>query len=339
MQKSKEHIRHCLLYEYQKGQSSREAARNINRAIGEGSVSYATASRWFDRFDEKKYELEDEPRSGRPIEVDLERLEELIESDPRQTSRCLASTLGCSHTTIENQLHQLGFDSKLGVWVPHDLSTNQLNQRLDICTHLLSYRRTSNWLDHLVTGDEKWVLYINYNRERQWVRDKQDLIPTPKPEKYGIKVMLSVWWDIHGIIYWELLPTGTTVTAEVYCKQLENLKKSLSTNRPQHDKIYFLHDNARPHIAKSTRQKLLDFGWEIVPHPPYSPDIAPSDYHLFRSLSNSLREKTFDREDQVKTYLNTFFDSQPKEFYTRGIHLLPTRWQQVIDNDGAYIID
>lgn len=339
MEKSKVHIRHCLLYEYQKGVSSREAARNINRVIGSGSISFATASRWFDEFDEKNFELKDKPRSGRPVEVDLARLEELVESDPRQSTRCLASTLGCSHTTIENHLHQLGFDSKLGVWVPHDLTQNQLNQRLDTCTHLLSYRRTKNWLDHLVTGDEKWVLYINYSNNSQWVRDSKDLIPTPKPEKHGKKVMLSVWWDVHGVVYWELLPPGNTVTAEVYCAQLEKLKAPLSTDRPMHDKIYFLHDNARPHIAKSTRQKLLDFGWEILPHPPYSPDLAPSDYHLFRSLSNSLRNKIFEKEDQVKTYLETYFDSQPEEFYRKGIHLLPTRWQQVIDSDGTYIID
>jgi transposase len=48
----------------------------------------------------------------------------------------------------------------------------------------------------------------------------------------------------------------------------------------KYDKIYDLHDNARPHISKSTREKLLQLGWTTVPHPPYSPDLAPTDYHL-----------------------------------------------------------
>ena len=279
MEKSKEHIRHCLMYEFQKGTSSRETARNINHAIGEGSVSYATASRWFDRFSRKNYKLEDEARSGRPIELDLERLQELVESDPRQSSRFLANILGCTHVTIQNNLHQLGFGPKLGVWVPHDLTEKQKNQRLDICTQLLSIRRTDNWLDHLITGDEKWVFYINYTRNSQWVRDKRDLIPTPKAEIHAKKLMISVWWDIYGVVYWDMLPPNSTVTAEVYCAQLDNLKEKLISTRPQHDKIYFLHDNARPHIAKSTHQKLLNFSWEILPHPAYSPDLAPSDYH------------------------------------------------------------
>ncbi|KAG5344031.1 SETMR methyltransferase, partial [Acromyrmex charruanus] len=51
------------------------------------------------------------------------------------------------------------------------------------------------------------------------------------------------------------------------------------------------HDNTRPHTSLITRQKLRKLGWEVLMHPPYSPDIAPSDYHLFRSLQTSLNGK------------------------------------------------
>ena len=54
-----------------------------------------------------------------------------------------------------------------------------------------------------------------------------------------------------------MLPTNTTVTAEVYCAQLENLTDNLKAKRPEHDKIYFLHDNARPHVEKLVYKKLL----------------------------------------------------------------------------------
>ena len=339
MEKSKEHIRHCLLYEYQLQHSESEATRNICQAIGQGSISHGTASNWFKEFRKKNYRLEDKPRSGRPSEVDLNDLKARIERDPRQTTRCLASILGCTHTTIENHLKQFGLVAKLGVWVPHDLSQLHQKQRLDICMNLLSFRRTPDWLNHLVTGDEKWVLYINCRRKYQWLSPNQQPVPTPKPEIRQKKVMLSVWWDVHGIVYWTLLPTNTTITADVYCEQLENLRANLSAKRPQHDKIYFQYDNARPHIAKSVCKKLLEYGWELLPHPPYSPDLAPTDYHLFRSLSNDLREKIFEEETDLENYLATFFDSKPKELYAKGIHDLTERWQEVIDNDGQYIID
>ncbi|GFX21854.1 mariner Mos1 transposase [Trichonephila clavipes] len=55
--------------------------------------------------------------------------------------------------------------------------------------------------------------------------------------------------------------------------------------------IVFHHDNAGPHIAMVTQQKLNALGWEVLGHPQYSPDIAPSDYYLFISLRNYLTEK------------------------------------------------
>jgi histone-lysine N-methyltransferase SETMAR len=83
----------------------------------------------------------------------------------------------------------------------------------------------------------------------------------------------------------------------------------------------------------------LELGWEVLPHPPYSPDLSPSDYYLFRSLSNSLRNKSFDDEKALRQHLSLFFDSKPKEFYANVIRSLPKRWQEVIDNDGAYIVE
>ena len=65
--------------------------------------------------------------------------------------------------------------------------------------------------------------------------------------------MLSVWWGAHGIVYWELLPPNTTVTTEVYCAQLERLRAKLSIDHPEQYRVYFLHDNARPHVSKLTR--------------------------------------------------------------------------------------
>jgi histone-lysine N-methyltransferase SETMAR len=276
MQKSKIHIRHCLLFEYQLGHSASEAATNICRAVGPGTTSQATAYRWFKRFAEKNYELENEPRSERSDKMDLEALKKLVDEDPYQTTRNLGSALGYSHTTIENYLKELGYRSLLGAWVPHDLNTAQKSQRTDLCMFLLGMRRNHQWLDRLITGDEKWIVYANSTRRRQWVAPSETPLPCPKPEIHPKKVMLSVWWCVTGVVHWELLPTNSTITAEVYCNQLDNLKRKLETVRPGQGKVYFQHDNARPHVAKSTRKKLLDFGWEIVPHPPYSPEFENS---------------------------------------------------------------
>ena len=110
------------------------------------------------------------------------------------------------------------------------------------------------------------------------------------------------------MIHWELLPTGSTITADAYCKQLDRVTAKLQGKK---DRVYFLHDNVRPHIAKSTRQKLLELGWTVLPHPPYSPDLAPTDYHLFRSLASHLSTKKF---DDLKLDLTNFFSQKSMEF-------------------------
>ena len=84
-------------------------------------------------------------------------------------------------------------------------------------------------------------------------------------------------------------------------------------------------DNARPHVANAL-QKINQLGWEPLIHPSYSPDCTPSDYHLFASLAHSLAGKNF----------ANLLASKSQEFYSRGIDLLPEKWQPIIDHDGAY---
>ena len=100
-----------------------------------------------------------------------------------------------------------------------------------------------------------------------------------------------------------------------------------------------LHDNARPHTARVTQEHFFELGWSILPHPPYSPDLSPSDYHLFRSLKNSLMGTNFSHEDQVREFVENLFTSKLAEFLAKGIEELPDKWQQVIAYDGEYIID
>ena len=105
-----------------------------------------------------------------------------------------------------------------------------------------------------------------------------------------MKTLLCIWWDQKGVLYYELLKPGQTITAEQYREQLIALNRSIKNKRPEwatrHGKVIFLHDNARPHIAKPVKDTLEVLGWDVLPHPPYSPDVAPSDYHLFRSMAH-----------------------------------------------------
>jgi len=88
-------------------------------------------------------------------------------------------------------------------------------------------------------------------------------------------------WDQKGLVYYELLKSGDSITGDRYRLQLIHLSRALREKRPEyeqrHDKVILLYDNARPHVAK-VKKYLKTLTWDVLPHPPYFPHIAPSDY-------------------------------------------------------------
>lgn len=88
----------------------------------------------------------------------------------------------------------------------------------------------------------------------------------------------------------------------------------------QHN-VLLQHDNTHPYGANLTKTAFQELGWEVLPHSLYSPDLAPSVYHLFQLLSNSLRGIPFNNNTntELKTWLREFFESRPDDFYCWGI--------------------
>ena len=80
-----------------------------------------------------------------------------------------------------------------------------------------------------------------------------------------------------GVLYHELLKPGETINGERYRIQLIRFKRAIAEKRPEyatrHEAIIFHHDNARPHVAIPVKDYLENIGWEVLPHPPYSPDL------------------------------------------------------------------
>ena len=116
-------------------------------------------------------------------------------------------------------------------------------------------------------------------------------------------------------------------------QQLDRLAEAVRQKRPDKTKIILQHDNAKPHTAKLTKAKIQELGWEVLSHSPYSPDLALSDYHLFRDLQVILEGVHFIDEEGAETWLTNYFDSNPRIFYVRGIRSLPTRWAKIIQKE------
>ncbi|CAK9820120.1 Histone-lysine N-methyltransferase SETMAR [Anthophora quadrimaculata] len=309
----KEHIRHCMLFEFRKGSNATVAIKNICDVY---------------------------PR--RPTTLDNDMLRAEVEANPCQTIEELSNTLNQPWSTIQEHLQQIGKISRAGVWVPHNLSEENKANRSITCNVLLQRHHTEPFSDRLITVDEKWVLYNNPKRERQWLSPNESPRSTAKPGLHPKKALLCVWWSIHGIVHFVVLKPVQTVNADLYCEQLDRVNQSLIEKYPaivNRKGVILQYDNARPHCARRTLEKINELGSEVLPHPPYSPDIASSDFHLFRSLQHSLSGKKFENLDDIKNAISRYFTQKPIDFYQSGIENLHTRWQKVVDNEGDLIID
>ena len=133
-------------------------------------------------------------------------------------------------------------------------------------------------------------------------------------------------------MYYELLKPGETINGERYRTQLIRLKRAIPEKRPEyttrHEAIIFHHDNARSHVAIQVKNYLENGKCEVLPHPPYSPDLAPFDYHLFWSTQNALIEIRFTSEQGIKNWLDSFLAAKPAQFFWDGIYKLPERWEK-----------
>ena len=137
----------------------------------------------------------------------------------------------------------------------------------------------SFWDRFIITMDETWVPYFlpeTKQQSKMWcVKGEAPASESKGRVSSSQKVMISVFWDSKGIHLIDYLQKWVTINADYYCNIIKNnLRRSIQNKR--RGKIFrgilYHHDNARPHTAAKTKELLRSLGWEIVPHPSYSPD-------------------------------------------------------------------
>ena len=158
---SRTNIRCLIFYEFKKNQSEKACLTNINTVFGEGTVAKTCVNKYYQRFAAGNFDLEDEERSGRPVEVDNEVLQQMIFDTPSIIVEDLAEALDVSEQTVRNHLKQLGYTCKLDKWVPHDLSPFNKYTRVRVCRQLIEQHRKFNFFPYLITCDEKQVYFNN----------------------------------------------------------------------------------------------------------------------------------------------------------------------------------
>jgi histone-lysine N-methyltransferase SETMAR len=341
--------RYALKFMVREGETASRAYGRLVTVYGDLCMSRTRAFEWFKRFKYGRTSIDNNTRSGRPAtavsELNISKVNELIRGDRRLRIKDIMRSANIGAHAANEIIHErLGFSKVCARWVPRSLTADNRETRLNICADLFERYDSEGdgFLRRIVTGDETWIHQFEPESKRQSMQWRH--ISSPPPRKFKIvpsmqKVMATVFWDASGILLVDFLPHGQTITAARYIVTLKKLKRVIRRKRPSlvNDGILLLHDNARPHSAMRTAEAIRKLGWSVLPHPPYSPDLAPSDYHLFGKLKESLRGKQYASVGDVQSALRTWVKDTPTAFFGEGIANLVPRWQKCIAADGDYI--
>ncbi|UYV73991.1 hypothetical protein LAZ67_11001742 [Cordylochernes scorpioides] len=297
----------------------------LNKAFPNNAPKRTTVFEWHSRFKAGRISIEDDPRQECPTfqrtDENVQKITDLIKENPRTTLLELEQDTGISKTTIGRIVTEdLRLKKAPAKFTPRFLTNEPKLCRLATCEDMLEMTRTDpEWKDKIITGDETWVYGYDPETKRQTAEWRGQGEPRPKKSrilKSRNKVLLVAFLDNKGIVHHEYLPAGQTVIKEMPEKWTNG------------DWILH-HDNARPHTAHLVTSFLAKNGTEILPQPPYSPDIAPNDFFLFPKLKAVLKGRHFDtREDIIEKSLLAL-KSIPKEAYKNCFDNWEKRWRWI----------
>jgi histone-lysine N-methyltransferase SETMAR len=191
-------------------------------------------------------------------------------------------------------------------FVPRLLTPEHKEHRVAVCQDL---------------GDESWV--YGYDPETKWQSSQWKSPSSPRPKKVRMsrsstKTMLIVFFDICSIVHRKFVPQGQTVNKKFYCEVLRHLRENIRRKRSDLwcAKNWILHnDNAPCHRALLVREFLTNHNMLPLPHPPYSPDLAPAYIFLFPKMKMQLKGRRFHRIADIQRKSQKVMDSlTPNDF-------------------------
>ncbi len=330
------------------GKTVAEAHAELVCLHGGHALSLSTVHRWFLKFAAGLHDISVK-KTGRCLSkltpAKLAELRNLLDEDNMMCIHVLARHTRLLLRTIHHALHnKMKLKKRPAKWVPHTLSNQQKQRRVQMACDLLHHFRHALTLqDHLVTGDESWFWCYEPEIKRStsaWLRSNKRRPHKVSKDQYVCKVMLIVFWNVQGVIHKEFVPDGKGVDRHVYLCTMRELWEKLHRRCPQlwrMQSFWLHHDGAPAHQADIVVNFLQADNTKILPHPPYSLDLAPSDFFLFACLKKNMRGITFNSVNELKWQVDFELGQIAQwEFAHATRESWSRRLQQCVDHEGHY---
>jgi hypothetical protein len=128
----------------------------------------------------------------------------------------------------------------------------------------------------------------------------------------NVKSTIITFFDIKGIVHKEFVPTGQTVNCEFYCDVVRRMRENVRRRRPElwPEQTWLLHhDNAPSYTSAFTQQFVAKHKMAVIPHPPYSPVLAPCELFLFPKMKLKLKGRRFDTIEEIQAESHRVLDT------------------------------
>ena len=231
-------IKHCFLI----GKNAKEAKEWLDKHYPDSAPGKSTVCDWYNELKRGRSDLNDAQRSGRPKsavnEENVMKIREIVLSDRKMKVREIAEASKLSYGSALTVLHDnLGMKKLNAKWVPRLLTPCQKQQRIDdskACLKIFN-RNKADFLRRYVTMDETWIHHYTPESKRssaEWVEAGESIPKRPKTQQSAGKIMASVFWDAHGILFIDYLEKGKRINTEYYTALLDRLNEEIKKKRP-----------------------------------------------------------------------------------------------------------
>jgi len=315
----------------------------LQAVYGEDSLKEDDVKYWIHELKLGRTMLTDDYHPGRPLLDDVDaRILRRLAREPYSSMRSLSDSLKLPVATVHRHLTKsLNMKNRHFKWVPHLLTEDLKAKRSTEAGKLLKIlrREQANGWNGIITGDESWI-YLSNQPGGVWLEADSPLPEVVRRTIDSEKHMLCVFWGIAGIAHHCWLPSGSSFDASFFAEEvLQPVADELdTTNKTRHQRLMLVHfDNAKPHTAKATTERMKQLRMKRTPQPPYSPDIAPSDFFLFGWLKEQLTHHQIADEDGLFEAVDEILGTLSVETIRSVFHEWIRRLERVIEAEGDYI--
>jgi hypothetical protein len=173
-----------------------------------------------------------------------------------------------------------------------------------------------------------------------WILSRDDAATKPKHDVLTQKFMFTVIWNPLGFHVVDKLPTGTKINSDYFIANiLEPLEQKIFPNgRKPHAKRLTVHlENCSIHISGASEVFMAEHNMIRFKHPPYSPDLAPSDFCLFSTIKEKLTDIQMVNEENLFYRLRELLNEIPVRELRKVFDTWIKRLMDVTQRDGSYV--